>query len=177
MINLNDHVSNNQLKAVYHARLFFVSTVLSYVTRVWVEIRHDSLCQFRSEHKGRAGRCLNVAFTQSLSIWQATVMQQMWGTSEMLKGGKWINSTWLQPKCGSSSCSSPKCVFLPNLRSISPLACQCGSEEVRRAVRLSLTVFFKSERINGQPGWPSHALCTIQLLCLVVDLMLLTSIF
>lgn len=73
--------------------------------------------------------------------------------------------------------SPQKCVFLPNVQSSSPPVCHCGSEAARGAERLSLSVFLKAERINGLPVWPSHALCTTQLLCIVVGLMLLTSIF
>lgn len=86
-----------------------------------------------------------------------------------------------QPGCSTSRVSytkpPPKCVFLPNVQSSSPPVCHCGSEAGRGTESLSLSVFFKAKRINGLPVLPSLALCTTRLLCLVVDLMLLTSIF
>lgn len=72
--------------------------------------------------------------------------------------------------------TSKMIVFVWNMQSRSHPVCHCGSEAARAAERLSLSVFFKAKHINGLSVWPSHALCTTWLLCIVVGLMLLTSI-
>lgn len=147
--------------------------------RGWVQIRPDTPCQARSEHKGRSGmlplRCIHTLTLQLTG--QCQSMPEIYGNYYLHSPRKGNGLT--QPGYKTKSCLRNIYIPPPPLKCALqfPPACLCGSEAARGAERLSLSLFFKANRINRLPVWPSRSLCTTRLLCLVVDLMLLTSIF